>query len=164
MKIIYHCFGGSHSSVTAAAIHLGLFPGGQIPQLADFMEIPYFDHQVAEEHGLFRFLGRDAQGNDIYVIGRRNMKNFEPLVRGLAEMIGIPQDDLLLVNTMPCVNWVMMVGGYISRRLKIVWLGRPIVVYGIRQAFLDFSALVDRVKTVLANRPVPPATAGGETS
>ncbi|KKM08808.1 hypothetical protein SY88_22125 [Clostridiales bacterium PH28_bin88] len=162
MKIIYHCYGGSHSSVTAAAIHLGLFPGGQLPILADFMNIPYFDHQVAEEHGVFRFMGTDADGHEVYVIGRRNLKNFEPLVRGLAELMGVPQDDLLLVNTMPCVNWVMMVGGYISRRLKIVGLGRPIVVHGTRQAFLLFSGLVDQVKTVLVGKPVPPSACGGD--
>ncbi|HPZ72110.1 MAG TPA: DUF3189 family protein, partial [Peptococcaceae bacterium] len=26
MKIIYNCYGGAHSSVTAAALHLGLLP------------------------------------------------------------------------------------------------------------------------------------------
>ncbi|HBC94637.1 MAG TPA: hypothetical protein DCZ10_17500, partial [Pelotomaculum sp.] len=26
MKVIYHCHGGTHSSVTAAAIHLGMLP------------------------------------------------------------------------------------------------------------------------------------------
>jgi hypothetical protein len=31
MKIIYHCYGGTHSSVIAAAIHLGLLPEDRVP-------------------------------------------------------------------------------------------------------------------------------------
>ena len=43
MKIIYHCYGGSHSSVIAAALHLGLLAKDRIPNETELMAIPYFD-------------------------------------------------------------------------------------------------------------------------
>ncbi|HEX3010797.1 MAG TPA: DUF3189 family protein, partial [Syntrophomonadaceae bacterium] len=39
MKIIYHCFGGSHSSVTAAAIHLGLIEKHRPPSMEELMSL-----------------------------------------------------------------------------------------------------------------------------
>ncbi|HWJ02080.1 MAG TPA: DUF3189 family protein, partial [Verrucomicrobiae bacterium] len=46
MKIIYNCYGGSHSSVTAAAIHLGLVDCGKVPCARELWKLPYYDSQV----------------------------------------------------------------------------------------------------------------------
>jgi len=35
MKIIYHCFGGSHSSVLAAALHLGIIDKNKVPGMSE---------------------------------------------------------------------------------------------------------------------------------
>ena len=43
MKIIYHCFGGSHSSVSAAALHLGLLDRQRTPTEEELVRIPYYD-------------------------------------------------------------------------------------------------------------------------
>ncbi|MFZ5686747.1 MAG: DUF3189 family protein [Bacillota bacterium] len=149
MKIIYHCFGGSHSSVTTAAIHLGLLEKGLIPSGQNLMNIPYFDRQTAADHGIFRFMGLDEEKNEVYIIGRRNYKNFEPLVRGLADMLGINQEEIVLINTMPCVTWTMMLGGFLSRKLGWIKLGRPIVIHGTQQAYAQFHTLVDQVKVII---------------
>ncbi|MBO8168352.1 MAG: DUF3189 family protein [Thermoanaerobacteraceae bacterium] len=150
MKIIYNCFGGSHSSVTAAAMHLGLISENRVPTAEELKAIPYFDEQLAEDHGDFKYMGEDEQGNQVYVVGRRNLGSlFEPLIHGIARIFSISPKEYLIVNTMPCVNWIMVLGGILSRKLGMVSLGRPIVIYGTQQAHGNFVKLVNRVKTTI---------------
>ncbi len=113
------------------------------------MKLPYFDVQISDDHGVFRFLGRDESGNRIFIIGRRNLgSNFENLVYGLADIFEVPKEDMLLVNTMPFVNWMMVLGGFLSRGLKIPLIGRPIVIKGVQHSFFKFVALVEKVKSI----------------
>ena len=43
MKIIYSCYGGTHSSPIAAAIHLGRLPDDRIPSPEELMKTDYYD-------------------------------------------------------------------------------------------------------------------------
>ena len=43
MIIIYRCYGGTHSSVMAASIHLELLPGDRKPAGKELLALPYFD-------------------------------------------------------------------------------------------------------------------------
>ncbi|HWJ03197.1 MAG TPA: DUF3189 family protein [Verrucomicrobiae bacterium] len=147
MKIIYNCYGGSHSSVTAAAIHLGLLDCGNVPCARELWELPYYDSQVKKDHGTLHFMGTDEFNNRIFVVGRRNMgKPVKRALAGLAHFYGIPEQDFRLVDPMPYVNWAMVVGGFTSRRLGLIPLGRPVVTWGTRLAFPKLSELVAGVK------------------
>ncbi len=153
MKIIYHCFGGSHSSVTAAALHLGILNQNQIPTTEDLMKIPYYDKTNDSDFGSIRFMGTDELGNDIYVLGKKSLGNrFSSILMGVAEILG-RQDDLIVVNCMDIVNWSMKLGGFTSRRLGLVSLGRPVVSWGTRKAFGQLVNLVaiTRVKAIHKN-------------
>lgn len=151
MKIIYHCYGGAHSSVTAASIHLGWLTETKKPSLNDLYNLPYFDQQINQDHGQLRLLGNDQFDNQIYIIGRQSFKKIlENLYLGLAELFDIPKDEIILVNVMPYVNWRMVVGGTLSRRFGLIKLGRPIVAQGTREAFLDLVSLVQKVKMLSA--------------
>jgi len=154
MKIIYHCFGGSHSSVTAAALHLGLLNRNQTPTAEELMEIPYYDKTSDSDFGSIRFMGTDEFGNDIYVLGKKSLGNrFSSILMGVAEIIG-KQDDLIVVNCMNIVNWSMKLGGFTSRRLGLVAVGRPVVSWGTRKAFSQLVNLVEitRVNAIKKNR------------
>jgi len=154
MKIIYHCFGGSHSSVTAAALHLGILNRYQIPTTEDLMEIPYYDKTNNSDFGSIRFMGTDEFNNDIYVLGKKSLGNrFSSILMGVAEILG-KQDDLIVVNCMDLVNWSMKIGGFTSRRLGLVALGRPVVSWGTRKAFGQLVNLVEitRVNAIRKNR------------
>ena len=151
MNIIYHCFGGAHSSVTAAAIHLGWLSSSQIPSFEELMNIPYFDVQIGADHGTFRFMGKDEQENNVYIIGRRNLRNdFEIIVHSLANIYD-KEEECLLINTMPLVNWKMVIGGYLSRGLETPKFGRSIVVKGVQDSFLKYVALVNTIKNIYPN-------------
>lgn len=156
MKIIYCCYGGSHSSVTAAAIHLGLLPQAKKPTGAELLSIPYFDQQNNKDHGYFRMMGQDEYGNEVYIVGKHNLgKNFEILIRDIAAAFGIEQEELAIIDTMPYVNLAMMIGGFTSRRLGIIPIGRPIVIRGTQNAFLKLAALVHRIKVTVASGRIP---------
>lgn len=147
MKIIYHCFGGSHSSVTAAAIHAGLLQTSRLPTAQELIDLPYYDQQTSQDHGQLRYIGRDEFGNEIYIAGKRNLSNiFTRIMGDVAKVFGIDSNEILLINTMPYVNWLMVIGGFSSRRMKWIKFGRPIVIKGTQFSFFKFVSLVDTVK------------------
>lgn len=153
MKIIYNCYGGSHSSVTSAAIHLGLINCGKIPCVQELWKLPYYDTQERTDHGVLHHMGNDENGNEVYVVGRRSMgKPLKRLFTNLAQVYGIPKEDFLLVDPMPYVNLAMVIGGFTSRRLGLIPLGRPVVTWGTRLAFPHLEHLVQRVKASLVRR------------
>ncbi|MBS3948897.1 MAG: DUF3189 family protein [Dethiobacter sp.] len=145
-KIIYHCYGGAHSSVVAAAIHLGQLKGSTLPSNADFMRLTLFDRQTKDGHGLLHFFGFDEQGRQVYSLGCRNAgKTVEQVLLQVAEMIGAG-GELSFIDTLHCVTLKMRIGGYLSRRWLLVRLGRPLVLSGTREAFPALVRLVEKVK------------------
>ena len=143
MKIIYHCYGGSHSSVMAAALHLGLLAKDRIPTKDELMAIPYFDKTTNADFGSIRFMGIDEYKNEIYVLGKKNMGDrYSNLLMGVAKILGA-EEQLLVVNCMNRVNLAMKLGGFSSRKMGVVSLGRPVLVHGSRRAFLELVNLVE---------------------
>jgi len=149
MLVVYQCYGGSHSSVTSAAIHLGMLDASRIPNKEELISLPYFDKTCDADFGRMRLVGIDTRGNLVYVLSKRNLgSHFTSILLGIAEMAGI-KEKVMLVNTFPYVNWLMMLGGFISRRLGFSVIGRPILIKGTQKAFFDLAALVNDVKNKL---------------
>ncbi|SMB98312.1 Protein of unknown function [Thermanaeromonas toyohensis ToBE] len=144
MKIIYHCFGGTHSSIVAAALHLGWLPREHLPSAAEIQAIPYFDQRRRGEEGEIKFLGRDSYGHEIYAVGKRGMGTLlENFLYDLAEALKLPRGELLLLDTTPLVNCWMALGGFLSRRLGLTFLGRPLVTWGVKRAYPSLVSLVE---------------------
>lgn len=151
MKIIYHCFGGSHSSVTVAALHLGLLNKGQLPSAEELMALPYYDKTNDNDFGCIHYMGRDDMGNEVYVLGKKSLGDrFNNVLMGVAEILD-KEDQLMAVNVMKHVNWSMKIGGFTSRRIKIPLLGRPVVIWGTRKAFGHMIRLVDTTRLRVLN-------------
>jgi hypothetical protein len=72
-----------------------------------------------------------------------------PALLQFLELSGIDPDRVRLVDTMPTVNLLMRVGGYTSRVLHIVWLGRPLVALGNWLAYTKQLRLVAQVRASL---------------
>lgn len=147
MIFIYNCYGGSHSSVTAAAIHLGLLPETRIANNRELLNTPYYDAQVAEDHGRVRFMGTDKQGNTVFISSKRNLGGrYEKIMREVINIVGADGRKLIFIDTMPYVNLWMVIGGFLSRRLGYYKIGRGIILYGTRQSYFKFIHLVQLVK------------------
>ncbi|CFX21207.1 Protein of unknown function DUF3189 [Syntrophomonas zehnderi OL-4] len=151
MKIIYHCYGGSHSSVTAAALHLGWLDKDKLPNYEELMALPYYDKTNDSDFGSIRFMGRDDMENEIYVLGKKSLGNrFNHILMGVAKIIN-QEDQLVVVNVMKHVNWSMKIGGFTSRRINIPLLGRPVVIWGTRKAFEHMTRLVEATRLRVIN-------------
>lgn len=148
MKIIYNCYGGSHSSVTAAAIHVGLLPYNRIASREEMLRLPYYDAQIAADHGRIRFMGYDERGHEIYIIGKRNLGHYyERIMRQIINVAQGNQQEFIFVDTMPYVNIFMVIGGFLSRRWGWNRVGRYIILYGTQQSYFKFVHLVNLVKS-----------------
>ncbi|MCL6477535.1 MAG: DUF3189 family protein [Peptococcaceae bacterium] len=161
MKIIYHCYGGTHSSVTAACIHLGLLPRDRVPAYKELIGQELFDRQEVCDIGKIVLVGHDNLGNEIYVVGRRSRPNLlYNVTGGLADLFGTGKENLILVDVSSYVNPSMKAGGFISRRIGLVALGRPIVAWGTLRNYTLLAALVE---DVCARLKQAPGTKGGRT-
>jgi hypothetical protein len=143
---IYHCYGGSHSSVTAAAIHVGLLHPEQKPSWQLLLSLPYFDTQKASDHGKLQFMG--TVGDDlVFSVGLQTAA--EPAIKALKALFAIGQSEIGPINfigTMPAVNLWMKIGGICSRVLGLKGIGRPLVLYGTQRAYSNLARLVRDVK------------------
>ncbi|HWQ74341.1 MAG TPA: DUF3189 family protein [Syntrophomonas sp.] len=152
MKVIYHCFGGSHSSVTVAALHLGLLPQDRLPTSQELMAIPYYDKTNDEDFGSIHYMGRDEKGNEIYILGKKRLGNrFSHVLEGIAEMLG-KENEILTVNVLTKVNISMKLGGFTSRRIRMPFPGRSLVIRGTQHAFASLVNLAEVTKIRILNR------------
>lgn len=150
MKIFYHCFGGAHSSVTAANIHLNRLPKDRVPGFKElFNQNPFFDQREVNDTGKVVHMGQDGMGNDIYVVGRQSRPQLLYFItEKISEVFSINKDSYTLVNMSTYVNYLMRIGGFISRRLGLIKLGRPIVTWGTQR---NYQAMVAEVQKVIGD-------------
>lgn len=152
MKVIYHCFGGSHSSVLAAALHLGIIDKTTLPNINDLVNLPIFDKTTDADFGVIRKVGNDEYGNEIYILGKKNLGDrYTKILEGIAYLLGV-KEDLLAINVMTRVNWLMKIGGYLSRKMGLVRLGRYFLLHGTRQSFFEIVNLVEITKTKVTSK------------
>lgn len=145
MKIVYHCYGGAHASPTAAAIHLGILPVNKRPTFTELLQIPRFDEIRGWEHGKLFRAGMDQAGNEVYTMGRRNSSELViKLIKEFTRLCGGNPDEYYFVNCVQLLNPFMVTGGYSSRALGWVRLGRPIVAFGTILSFPILVRIVQR--------------------
>lgn len=153
MKVVYACYGGTHSSPVAAAIHLGWVSSSRPPSAAEILAIPRFDRASAKDQGVLEMMGRDEHGHEVYVMGRGpGAQTVERALQSGFTLAGGSASELLIVCTLRCVNVPMRVGGFTSRALGWTGLGRPLVVWGTQRAFADLVELVAKTKEFLRER------------
>jgi hypothetical protein len=149
LKVVYHCYGGAHASPTAAALHLGLLPLDRRPRFRELYRlIPYYDRITRGEHGKLIKIGVDCHGHEVFVLGRRNAPQL--VINALKEfsrLNGIDPQVYYFVDVVQLANPFMVVGGFTSRALGLVKLGRPLVSFGTG---LSFTILARRVRETLA--------------
>lgn len=146
MIIIYHCSGGSHSSILAAHIHIGILPGDRIPSPQEIVEKTNFDTACKKEWGLVKVVGTDEHQNMICTMGRRFSTDIViQALNSFHRITGI-KEELQLINIHTNVNFLMKIGGALSRGFKLVSIGRPLVLKGSLMAYRDIAEVVNNVK------------------
>jgi hypothetical protein len=163
MKVIYYDYGGAHSSVVAACVHTGVVAPSGRPALSEIAVLPRFDRAAPPDRGRLTLAGVDQDGVEVYVVGCGRFHCVAGrALRGVALALGVPAGDLVMVNTLPAVNPLMRIGGFLSRQLGLVFIGRPIVVLGTWLAFPKIAALVEKARrTAGRTRKARPVAAAG---
>ena len=100
MHVIYYCYGGTHSSPIAAALHTGLLSPDRLATKAELEALPWFDKVSADQQGKLLLVGRDESGNHVYVCGRGQKSGItQAIISGFALAGGDP-DSLYFVDTL----------------------------------------------------------------
>ncbi|AEF17479.1 MULTISPECIES: DUF3189 family protein [Thermoanaerobacterium] len=148
MHIIYHCYGGTHTSVIASYIHIGMLPTDKIPSKSEIEGIPMFDRLNGQnDTGHIVLIGTDEYGNNVYSLGVKNGKKLvEPALKDLYYHLFNTNDGLLIIDTSSATNWIMKIGGFTSIALKMPVIGRPLVSYGVTKAYKNIVQIVKNVK------------------
>ena len=153
MYVIYHCVGGTHSSAIASAIHLGMLPDNRVASREEILSIPYFDTLTKKEYGRIIFRGVDEYGNYIYTLSRQFYPHIViPSLEDLCTILTGDTSILMLVDMASAINIIMKIGGFMSRRLGIVSIGRPLVIAGTQRAYMDIVKIVHQTKQSIETR------------
>ncbi len=145
--IVYHDVGGAHSSCVAANIHVNNLSSNLTPTKEDLLRLPTFDKITKQDVGHLKFIGADEFGHKVYTLSVQYKPNIViPAIRDIYREVNGSDSDLILVSSQPFVNTWMKIGGFTSRRLGIVSIGRPIVTYGTLKSYRG--GLVDLVGKV----------------
>jgi hypothetical protein len=149
MIVVYHDVGGSHSTAAAANIHINFLPRDIAPNKDVILALPTFDKLQKKDWGHLIYIGDDEFGASVYTISRQ--KAAKIVMPALADLYNILKntnrnEGLYLVDTSPTVNFLMALGGFLSRRVGLVSIGRPIVTYGTIKAYKNITNIVEQVK------------------
>lgn len=147
MKIFYYCFGSAHSSVVASCLHLGKLPKTRIPQADEIDNLPYYDRTESHQIGTPFFMGVDEFGHQIYILGmgsyRKIVKNS---LKDIMEIYHISPEEVLFIDSLKAVNLTTRIGGFLSRALGWISIGRPLTINGIRKNYSEYIDLVVNTK------------------
>lgn len=144
------CFGRAHSSVAASAIHLGRLDPKRTPTVQELINLPLFDISEASDLGIPKFIGCDTEGCEIYIIGLNGCRvQGQSAIESLAEILAVPAWEVLIIETLGAIGWLAKLGGFLSRQLHFVTVGRPIVAHGIIRSYDQLCELVESVKKEL---------------
>lgn len=151
MIYIYNCYGGTHSSPIAASYHLGKLPEDCLPTKNEILSTYLFNRLTYSDMGRIFYHGKDEHGNLIYSLARGRCKHLVPALKELVNLIHTNHPTnprIVFSNTSPTVPFVMTMGGFLARGLKMDPVGVPLLIKGVHQSYSDIRRLVQHTKKV----------------
>lgn len=153
--VVYHCFGGTHSSIIAVNLHLGILPWEKLPQKEEFLALTHFDQLANHQFGTVMPHGKDEGGNLICSLARRGQGQLaENILSSLSALLGA---QVKPVNALTPLGSVARVGGFLSRRWGIVGFGRSLLLTDCLKAYPRFQELVGNTREELGLGRLPKA-------
>lgn len=115
------------------------------------MQLPYLDKTTPEDFGRIKRIGTDKDGNEIYALGMKTSHSGNLLI-DLANLQGI-SNQYQFIDTSPYVNLVLRIGGWLSRSASLTFIGRPLVISGLKKAYPYLCSLVEIARIKEEGRP-----------
>jgi stage V sporulation protein AE len=133
--------------VIAACIHLQRLPEDRIPSIKEILAIPEFDQADPRDFGVPYFIGEDFRNNQVYIIGFG--KNYQLALQTIHYILadqGCDPLDWHFFNALNQIGTLTKIGGFLSRNLKIIFIGRHLAALGIQKSYLKLVKLVQSIK------------------
>ncbi|MGE8203766.1 DUF3189 family protein [Heyndrickxia sp. NPDC080065] len=149
MIYIYNDYGGTHTTSLAAAFHLKKLPTDRPLTKEEILNVKYFNKLTSDDFGKLLYHGEDEDGNPVYTIGRKSQKLVIPAMKNLSTLFlkkFKEEEKIIFSNTSHTVPFPMSIGGFLSRGLKIDFLGVPLLVAGAKICTNDIIQLVEHTK------------------
>ena len=149
MIFIYNCYGGTHSSSLASAVHLNKLPLDRIPTKDEILGVDYFNKLKYKDMGRIIYRGTDEDGNKVFSIGRGTSRVLIPCLKNLITVLHNEcgfNDKIIFSNMSPTVPFPMTIGGFFSRGLGMDFIGVPFLVIGAKQAYKRVVEIVNYTK------------------
>jgi len=133
-RIFYCCYAGTHTSVVACALHLGMLKvtklgDGKRPSeiSGEISQLPYFDRRTTDEIGVPIFMGKDVYGSEVYAMGTGWL--YHTLETVLCDIIEVanPKASACFCNVRSFLDFSAKIGGFLSRRFSVVSPGRKLI-------------------------------------
>lgn len=121
-RVFYACYAGTHSSVVAASLHLGLLDGG-----TKVSDLPLFDRRTHSEVGVPALVGVDKFGTEVYALGTGWLSG--ELERPLCDLIRVasPGARACICSVRGFLDVRARIGGFASRRCRMTRPGRALI-------------------------------------
>lgn len=149
MIFIYNCYGGTHSSSLASAVHLKKLPLDRIPTRDEILGTDHFNKLKYKDMGRIIYRGIDDEGNKVFSVGRGTSKVLIPCLENLIKILydecGL-NEKIIFSNMSPTVPPAMTFGGFFARGLGIDFIGVPFLVIGAKQAYKRIVEIVNHTK------------------
>lgn len=155
MIFIYNDYGGTHTTSLAAAYHLNQLPTNRPLSTEEILGVNYFNKLSTSDMGKLIFHGLDENGNPVYTLGRGSSKNVIPALRNLSLILQDKYQNaepIVFSNTSPTVPFVMSIGGFLTKRMKLSGIGDPLLLAGAKQCCGLIRELVLHTKQTAAAR------------
>lgn len=129
-----------------------MLPRDRIPEGDKIINLPHYDKTREDEIGELFFFGFDSAGNEVYILGMAGGEGvITPAIRDFLKLIRVPAKDVLIIRTLPLVNVWTRIGGFMSRKLGLVFPGRPLTIWSLQQNYFQFVKLVEEVEGRIAS-------------
>ncbi|KAA1181342.1 DUF3189 family protein [Paenibacillus sp. B2(2019)] len=152
MIYIYNDYGGTHTTALAAAYHLKQITQSERKLTTEeILNVKFFNKLTKNDSGKIIFHGIDENGDSVYTIGRKSSKLVVPALRDLSLLLERKhhfEEKIIFSNTSPTVPILMSIGGFLSRGLKIDFIGVPLLVMGAKQCCDNIFRLVENTKQI----------------
>jgi len=148
MKVFYLCRTGHHTSIIAAALHLGMISlesgDNKLYDLKGFDDIEFKDI------GKPFFVGTDSFNTEIYTVGVWNDSQImSRAINDLVSLIGLRRGEWQVIDVSPAVSR-LTVAGLNLKKFRLKPLAKALVSLGARREIKRLTAyLVDYQETIL---------------
>lgn len=121
------------------------------PTKDEILKIELFNKLRFTDRGKFYYHGLDDEGNKVYTIGRGNSKILVPSLCNFFKLLDDEiklKEKIIFSTTGYAIPLAMALGGFVSVRLQIHFIGVPLLVIGTRQTYKNIIYIVNKTKEI----------------